>query len=203
MNNEKIKILREKIPVPLNMALELLKKNNYDIESCEQEFHDNNIITICDKAECDYEVAKDNYEICNYDIIKAVERINQKQVIIATGNATYSKIGFILWPENANGEFYKTDKRNDIFIQTEDFDIVLEKFQSDFPLKNSLNNTIENEFDVLGHNFFDNKTIRDIVEKISLIETDDQNMKDFLAEIIIWLNDKLTYADYIVVCGNL
>lgn len=203
MNNEKIKILREKIPVPLNTALELLKKNNHNIELCEQEFHDSNILRICDKAECDYETAKDNYQICNYDITKAVERINQKQVIIATGKAAYSKIGFILWSENANGEFYKTAKRNDVFIQTEDFDIVLEKFQSVFPLKNPWNDTIENKFDVLGHNFFDNKTCVEIVKTINQIQSDDEQIQSFLTELTNWLNGKLTYADYIVVYGNL
>ena len=203
MNNENIKILRSKISISLSKAIQLLNRNNDDVLLSEQDFHNENIKEICEKTECKVETAIKEYQICNHDIIKTIERINQKQVIIATGNAAYSKIGFVLWPEDSNGEFYKTDKRNDVFIQTEDFDIVLEKFQSVFPLKNPWNNTVENKFDVLGHNFFDNKTSRDIVEKISFIETDDQNVKDFLAEIISWLNDKLTYADYIVVYGNL
>ncbi len=203
MSNENIKILRSKISIPLNKAVELLKKNNGDVALSEQDFHDENIFEISKMTDCDQETARKEYQICNYDVIKTVKRINDKPVKIGTGKFPDSKIGFILWTENAEGEFYKTAKRNDVFIQTEDFDIVLEKFQSVFPLKNSLNNSIENEFDVLGHNFFDNKTSRDIVEKISLIKTDDQNVKDFLAEIIIWLNDKLTYADYIVVYGNL
>jgi hypothetical protein len=203
MKNEKIKILRNKISVPLNIALQLLKKNNNDVELCEKEFHDNNIHTICTRAECDYETAKQNYEVCNYDIIKAVERINQKLVIITTGKTTDSKIGFILWPENAKGEFYKTEKRNDVFISVEDFDLILKEFQAVFPLRNPWNNQSENEFDVLGHNYFDNKTCEEIVQKISQIITNDEKVEIFLEEIINWIKDKLSYADYIVVYGNL
>lgn len=202
MNSENIKILRSKISIPLNKAVELLKKNNGDVALSEQDFHDENIFEISKIADCDQETARKEYQICNYDVIKTVKRINDKPVKIGTGKFPDS-IGFILWPENAEGEFYKTEKRNDVFIQTEDFDIVLEKFQSVFPLKNPWNNTVEDKFDVLGNNFFDKKTSKHIVEKISLIETDDQNAKDFLLEIITWLNDKLTYADYIVVYGNL
>lgn len=203
MNNENIKILRSKISIPLNKAVELLKKNNGDVTLSEQDFHDENILEISKMANCDQETARKEYQICNYDVIKTMKKINDKPVKIGIGKFPDSKIGFILWPENAKGEFYKTAKRNDVFIQTEDFDIVLEKFQSVFPLKKSSNNAVENEFDALGHNFFDNETSRDIVEKISLIETDDQNVKVFLGEIISWLNDKLVYADYIVVYGNL
>lgn len=203
MDNEKIKILRSRIAVPLNVAIELLKKNNNDVLLCEQEFHDINIQTISQKAECDYKTANESYALCNYDVVKAIERINQKQVIIATGYTTDSKIGFVLWPENAVGEFYKTTKRNDVFIHTEDFDIILKEFQSVFPLKNPWNNDIEDEFDPVGNNFFDNKTCRIIIEKISHIKNDDEKVQFFLKEVTNWLNDKLTYADYIVVYGNL
>ena len=203
MDNEKIKILRSRIAVPLNVAVELLKKNNNDVLLCEQEFHDINIQTISQKAECDYKMANESYALCNYDIVKAIERINQKQVIITTGYTTDSKIGFVLWPENAAGEFYKTAKRNDVFIHTEDFDIILKEFQSVFPLKNPWNNDIEDKFDPVGNNFFDNKTCRIIVEKISYIKNDDEKVQFFLKEVTNWLEDKLMYADYIVVYGNL
>ena len=62
MDNEKIKILRSKIAVPLNVAVQLLKKNNNDVLLCEQEFHSINIQTISQKAECDYETA--NEKLC-------------------------------------------------------------------------------------------------------------------------------------------
>lgn len=203
MDDDKIKILRSRISIPLNTAFSLLKKNNGDVLLCEKEFHDNNIGEICLKTECDYKTAKKSYEVSNFDIIKAVERINQKQVTITTGKAKDSKIGFVLWPENANGEFYKTEKRNDVFISTEDFDIVLEEFKSVYPIQNPWNDLVEDEFDVLGNNFFDNKTCKQIVERISKIQSNDQQVQNFLIELINWLNDKLIYADYIVVYGNL
>ena len=203
MNHENVKLLRSRISIPLNVALQLLKKNNNDVELCEKEFHDNNIHTICIRTECDYETAKENYKICNWDIMEAVERINQKQVTLSTGKTTDFKIGFILWPENAAGEAYKTEKRNDAFIPAEDFDLILKEFQSVFPLRNPWNDLVEDEFDIMGSNFFDNKTCREIVEKINQIKNEDEKVQTFLTELIIWLNDKLVYADYIVVYGNL
>ncbi|WP_286965202.1 hypothetical protein [Flavobacterium sp. UBA4854] len=201
--NESVKILRTKISIPLNEAIRLLKKNNGDVVLSEQDFHNENIKEICEKTECDEETARKEYQICNYDVAKTIERINQKLVVIATGNNPVSKIGFILWPENAEGEFYRTEKRNEVFIQTEDFNIVIEAFKSVYPIQNPWNNLIEDEFDVLGDNFFDNKTCKEIVKKINQIETDDEKVKMFLKKLINWLNDKLSYADYIVVYGNL
>ncbi|MET3027337.1 hypothetical protein ABXT06_11695 [Flavobacterium sp. UW10123] len=201
--NESVKILRTKISIPLNEAIRLLKKNNGDVVLSELDFHNENIKEICEKTECEEETARKEYHICNCDVIKTIEGINQKPVIMATGNNPVSKIGFILWPENAKGEFYKTLKRNDVFIQTEDFNIVIEAFKSVYPIQNPWNNLIEDEFDVLGDNFFDNKTCKEIVKKINQIETNDEKVKLFLKKLINWLNDKLSYADYIVVYGNL
>ncbi|PXY44693.1 hypothetical protein [Flavobacterium hydrophilum] len=203
MNTENIKILRTKILIPLDKAIQLLKKNKEDVALSEMDFHKENIIEICQKTECDEETARKEYQICNFDVIKTIERINQKPVVISTGNNPDSKIGFILWPQNEEGEFYKTNKRNDVFIAIDDFDIVIDVFQSVFPIKNPWDKTIEIEFDKIGHNFFDNKTCRLIVEKINDLKTDDEKEKVFLLKLINWVNDKLGYADYIVVYGNL
>jgi len=203
MNTESIKILRNKISVPLSRAMELLRNNKGDVALAEQDFHSQNIFEICSKTQCEEKTARKEYQICNYDVAKAIKRINWKLIILATGNNPDSKIGFILWPENAKGEFYKTEKRNDAFISTEDFEIVLKEFQSVFPMKNPRNDIIEEEFDEIGTNFFDNKTSRLIVERISKIKTNNEKEKAFLFELINWLNDKLAYADYIVVYGNL
>lgn len=201
--DESVKILRSKISIPLAKAIQLLKKNNNDVALSEQDFHNENIIEICEKTECEEEIAKKEYQICNRDVIKAIESINKKPVVIATGNNPVSKIGFILWPENAKGEFYKTEKRNDAFISAEDFDIVLKAFNSVFPLKDLDNNVEQETFDITGNNFFDNNVCKQILEKINKIESDDEKVKMFLKQIINWLNDKLFYADYIVVYGNL
>ncbi|RZJ51029.1 MAG: hypothetical protein EOO19_01780 [Chryseobacterium sp.] len=203
MNNESIKILRSKISIPLNKAIELLKKNNNDVALSEKDFHNENIIEICKTTDCDKETATKEYQICNFDVIKAIERINQKLVVIGTGKFPDSKIGFILWPENEKGEFYKTAKRNDVFIAEEDFDIVLDVFESVFPLQNPWNNTIEDRFDKVGNNFFDDEIGKIILEKINEIKSEDLKETHFLNQLSDWLNDKLNYADYIVVYGNL
>lgn len=201
--NENVKILRSRISISLSKAIQLLKKNNGDVMLSELDFHNENIRDICEKTECEEEIARKEYQICNGDVKKAIERINQKPVVIETGNNPVSKIGFILWPENTKGEFYKTEKRNDVFISTEDFNIVLKDFESVFPMLDASNNVEQKTFDVTCHNFFDKETCKLILEKINGIKSDDENVKTFLQEVESWLKDKLSYADYIVVYGNL
>lgn len=205
MNSEKIKILRNKIAIPLDIAIKLLKENNGDIDACEKRYHNDNIKEISILAECDYETARKSYEFCKYDMAKAIEKIYSKEVIISTRENSISRneIGFILWPENKDGENYKTKKRNDAFIPKDDFDFVIDEFKSVFPLENPWNNDIEEYFDVCGYNYFDNETCKTIVEKIMAKKTDELKIIKFKKEFIEWLNDKLIYADYIAVYGNL
>lgn len=205
MNSEKIKILRNKITIPLDVAIQLLKKNNGDINASEQEFHHNNIREISISAECDHDTARENYELCKYDITKAIERINSRQVIITTRDtpSPRNEIGFILWPEDQNGECYKTTQRNDAFIPTSDFDYVINEFKSVFPLENPWNKDMEESFDVCGHNYFNKNTCRIIIDSIMQTKTDELKVAKFKNELIEWFNDKLGYADYIVVYGNL
>ena len=205
MDSEKLKILRSRIAIPLDIAMNLLKENNGNIEDSEQEFHNTNIKEISILAECDIETAREIYNFCKYDTAKAVEKINSKQVIITTReNPTpRNEIGFILWPENKDGENYKTKKRNDAFIPTADFDYVIDVFRSVFPLENPWNKNIEEYFDVCGHNYFDKNTCRIIIEKIEQTKTGELKVTKFKNELIEWLNDKLTYADYLVIYGNL
>lgn len=132
----------------MDIAIKLLKEYNDNIEDSEREFHNNNIKEISVLAECDLETARDSYNFFKYDKTKAVEKINSKQVIITTRENPTQKneIGFILWPENKNGENYKTKKRNVAFIPTADFDYVINEFKSVFPLENPYNKNIEEYF---------------------------------------------------------
>lgn len=205
MNSEKIKMLRNKIAIPLETAIKLLKQNNGDIEASEQEFHNNHIKAISLLAECDFETARESYIFCKYDKEKAVEKINSKQIIITTReNPTpRNEIGFIVYPLNKDREYYKTKKRNDAFIPTADFDYVINEFRSVFPLENPWNKDIEKYFDVCGHNYFDNKTCLRIIEKINQTDQGIPRVQKFKKELIEWFQDKLKYAEYIIVYGNL
>jgi hypothetical protein len=188
----------------LEIAINLLKKNNGNILACEQEFHNDNIKEICITAECNKETARESYNSCNYNKTKAIEKINLKQVIITTRESSKrrNEIGYIIWPENKDGENYKTKKRNDAFIPSDDFEFKINEFKSVYPIKNPWK-SIEKSFDVCGHNYFNKVTCKFIINKISERNNDEVKIKKFKDEIINWLNDKLDYADYIVVYGNL
>lgn len=205
MDTEKLKTLRNKIDIPLDLAVALLNKNQGDIDACVQEFHHSNIEEICVLTNCGFTLAKENYEIFQFDKLKAIKNINSNPIIISTRENPSSKneIGFILWPEDDEGNFYNTIKRNDAFIPTADFNIVINVFQSVFPLKNKWNDEVELSFDATGNNYFDKENCKVIIDKIRQIETEDPKIQNFKSELIVYLNDKLTYADYIVVYGNL
>lgn len=205
MEIEKIKLLRSRISIPLNVSIELLKKYNGNVLVCEQEFHNDNIKTICRLSECDEEIAKKYYLKYDYDIKKAIERINQRPVCIITKtpNKIINKIGFSLWAENATLDKYKTSKNDTVFIPTDDFEYIIEKFKAVFPLKHPYHERTEDGFDIYGTNYFDNATCRQIIENIGKMKNDNPYIEEFLREVIKWFNDKLRYADCIVVFGNL
>lgn len=205
MDTEKIKILRNKIAVPLDIAIKLLNENNNDPETCIEKFHLENIGQVSLIAGCDFETAKENYNFCRHHVEKAIKRINSEQIILTTREKPSPKneTGFILWPKDKNGENYKSAKRNDAFIPTVDFDYVINEFRSVYPVKNPWNGFMETSFDLCGHNFFSNATCKIIIKRIKQNNTTDPKIEKFKNELIEWLNDKLTYADYIIVYGNL
>lgn len=199
MDSHTIKMLRDRIAIPLDIALSLLKKNGGDVLASEQEFHNGNIQEIVAIAGCDDETARESYTHCKYDKAKAIEKINSKQVLLTTreNQAPRNEIGFVLWTENQDRQPYKTSKNNEAFIPTDDFGYILKAFESVFPLEDAAC------FDVCGRNHFDNRTCRTIMERIGPSKTDDPRVAKFKEEVINWLNDRLEYADRIVVYGNL
>ncbi|WP_445722849.1 hypothetical protein [Flavobacterium sp.] len=205
MDAEKIKDLRSKISIPLDVAIQLLKKNNGNVFNSELEFHNNTIVEISEITACDLELAREYYNLYNHDRIKVIEKLNSKQTIITTKEnlVPRNEIGFVLWPENKKGENYRTAKRNDAFIPSADFEYVINEFKSVFPLENSWDKTVEEYFDICGNNYFDKETCKIIINKIRHTKTDELKVAKFKNELIDWLNDKLLYADCIVVYGNL
>jgi len=205
MDSDKIRELRNRIAIPLDIALNLLKKNGGDVFASERDFHNDNIKEIVAIAGCDDQTARESYTFCNYDKVKAIEKINSRPIILATKENPIprNEIGFLLWPENKEGQHYKTTKRNDAFIPTADFDHILKEFESVFPLENSCSKDIIKCFDVCGYNYLDNTTCRIIIERMSQSKTSKPEVAKFKEDVINWLNDKLKYADHIVVYGNL
>lgn len=201
---QKIKKLRERLSIPLHLAKELIIENDGDLLICEQEFHRNNINTICRLAECNETIAEKYYRICGFDIEKSITKIHEQLFYLtATPNEPVDKIGFILWVENESLDQYVTSRDKSLFIQTKDFEYVIDAFKSVFPLTDSDTGETQRCFDTVGHNFFDNKTSRIIVDEMAKIRAKDPNVEMFLRDLIKWFNTRLRYADEIVMYGNL
>ncbi|MDR2238569.1 MAG: hypothetical protein LBE92_20765 [Chryseobacterium sp.] len=205
MDAEKINLLRKRISIPLTVAIKLLKKHKGDISACEKEFHHDNVMEISAVADCDQETALKYYSLCAHDQLKAIKKINGLPVIITTReNPTpRNEVGFILWPEKADGECYTTVKRNDAFVPTADFEWVINEFKAVFPVEYPEIHYTEERFDPCGHNYFDNAASRLIVERISHSDPGDAAVEKFKKELTDWMDARLEYADYLVVYGNL
>ena len=201
---QKIKQLRERLSISVTEAKALIEDNNGNILAAEKEFHKHNINTICRLAECDDTEAKKYYELYKFDIEKAVKKITGKLTFLTTTSSqSLEKIGFVLWAENDKLDAYETLYDKSIFIPSKDFDYVIAIFKSVYPLYYEDTDETANSFDIKGKNFFDNKTCRILIEKMSKIKTSDHNVELFLRELIKWFNSKIRYAEYIVVYGNL
>ena len=204
MDTEKIKILRSKITIPIDIAIKILQENSNDVELCVQKFHRNNINTICRLAECNDTIAEKYYSICKYDIEKAIIKIHEQLFYLTTKpDEPIDKIGFVIWDENESLNEYETSRDRSLFIQAKDFEYIIDIIRSVYPIYDYDTKKVEDGFDIYGHNKFDNKIRKQIVNKISRIETNDLNVELFLRELIKWLNTKLRYANKIIIYGNL
>ncbi|VXA56489.1 conserved hypothetical protein [Acinetobacter proteolyticus] len=202
MDREKIEQIRKELSISLTYAIKLLKENQNDVSASIINFHKDNIEKVIQATKCEISVAQDSYQCCNFDVDKAVKKI-QSQVMVLTTRENQQKIkneiGFILWAES---EGHKTSS-NDIFIPVHDFDYVLDVFKiacSVDQLDKSLSKT---SFDVCGYNYLDHHTCTVIFNEMLKIPTNNLAIEKFLKALISWWHDQLNNAEYIVVYGNL
>lgn len=200
----KIQILKERLSISMSLAIELINENNGDLLMCEQEFNRNNINTICRLAECNEEVAEKYYKTHNFDVKKSIQKINEQLFYLTTTpEESIGGVGFSLWAENKSLDKYLRSRDKTLFIQTKDFEYVLDVFQSVFPMTDLDSGFTQESFDIVGMNYFDNKTCRIIVEKLAKIKTKDVNVELFLRDLIKWFHIHLRYAEEIIIYGNL
>ena len=113
-------------------------------------------------------------------------------------NVIKNQPGFFLWAEKDDVQVGNT-----VFISGTDFDLVLDKFEAEFPLANPLYQTVETHFDHCAHNYFDRQTCQRIVDNLAQIKSESQMNDDFIQELVLWLKEQLKCADNIVIEGNL
>ena len=202
MDREKIDQIRKELSISLTNAIKLLKENQNDVSASIINFHKDNIEKVIQATKCEVSVAQDSYQCCNFDVDKAVKKI-QSQVMLLTTRENQQKIkneiGFILWAES---EGHKTSS-SDIFIPVHDFDYVLDAFKiacSVDQLGNSLSKT---SFDVCGYNCLDHHTCIVILNAMLKISANNSTIEKFIKALISWWRDQLDHAECIIVYGNL
>lgn len=203
MDKKIIDTLRNKISIPLHQAIMLLKHNNGDIDACEKHFHADQVAEICQVTECDEETAEEYYKRYNQDKETAIEKVFNRTIIVKTRNGKSTNIGYSLYPEKSNGQEYTNKKKSEIFIPTDDFDYIIDTFQSVYPHKCPYSGEIEKAIYPCGYNAFENEKAQIILGEIKKINTTDPIVEDFLNAVKKWFENTLQYADIIVVEGNL
>jgi len=213
MDLEKIKILRQKIPIPLNESIQLLNKCNWDIDIAKNAYYDTiiqEISKLTDEADLTY-ISK-LYKRNNYNKSKTIRQIDKKKqgqtIFISIENSIHKKqvreIGFSLWAEKLTGDRYKNENDGEIFIPYDDFKNIINQFKSVMPFVCPYNEgTIIEDFDHCGENYFDNKTCKTIVANVDKITTSDPDINLFFKNFTKWMKEKLTYAEIVIVDGNL
>lgn len=74
----KIKELRQHLPVPITEALSLLKKNEGDVEKCIYLFKTKLIKRICEQTGCDDITASKHYEAEKFDLNRAMSAVKEE-----------------------------------------------------------------------------------------------------------------------------
>lgn len=206
MNNNALKQLRQQLNIPVIEAVQLLKENQNDIAVCTQQYHKIQIEKLVEMTQCEPILAQTQYQAFACNLEKALSRIHSIQrepstVIFTTGvnkQKISGEIGIFVWKEPK-----PIDQREQrAFIPLDDFKHLLDIFNGVFPLENPIY-TEDQSFDICGHNFIDCLTCQIIIKKIKEIETYDQPRKDFLQEVVTWLEQQLEDAEYLVFYGNL
>lgn len=211
MDKEKIKVLRERIPIALPDALKLLNQCDWDVEIAFKKFHDISVQEISSATdEADIHYISKLYSANNYNTLRTIESLKKKKqqeincLSIQHGiqKKRVREIGFSLWAEKKSGDDYEDDKG--IFIPYNDFKTMINSFESVFPFQNPYEqNEMIASFDDCGENFFDNQTFKIIVSTIEHMKSADIKTQQFLHHFIEWGHKKLAYAEIIIVYGNL
>ena len=206
MNNNALKQLRQQLNIPVIEAVQLLKENQNDIAVCTQQYHKIQIEKLVEMTQCEPMLAQTQYQAfaCNFEkALSSIHSIQHKSstVIFTTGvnkQKISGEIGIFVWKEPK-----PIDQREQrAFIPLDDFNHLLDIFNGVFPLENPIY-TEDQSFDICGHNFIDCPTCQIIIKKIKEIETYDQPLKDFLQEVVTWLEQQLEDTKYLVFYGNI
>lgn len=206
MDREKIEQIRKELSIPLTYAIKLLKENQNDIPAAIINFHKDNIEKLVEMTECEPILAQTQYQAFACNLEKALSSIHSIQqepstVIFTTGvnkQKISGEIGIFVWKEPK-----PIDQREQrAFIPLDDFKHLLDIFNGVFPLENPIY-TEDQSFDICGHNFIDCLACQIIIKKIKEIETYDQPLKDFLQEVVTWLEQLLEDTEHLVFYGNL
>ena len=90
MDREKIEQIRNELSIPLTYAIKLLKENQNDVSTSIINFHKDNVEKVIYATKCKISVAQDTYQYCNFDVEKAIKRI-ESQVTLLTARENQKK----------------------------------------------------------------------------------------------------------------
>jgi len=92
-----------------------------------------------------------------------------------------------------------------LVIFATDYDMLLPYFKEVFPLKDPTNGETQKSFDLCCHNWIGRDDWRHIIEHIKsdIVSKENGDEKRFFNQFVDWIESQLSWADIIMVEGNL
>lgn len=200
---EFIKTLRTTLNIPFNTAIELTKNCGTDLALCQKYYHQSQLDKIIQATDCDNETASNYYQKYQGDIDKVIKNIKQivRHLRIDDSIKPIHPSGFIL--DGRKSDFNKIGDGTCIFIYNDDFDCVVENFQSIFPIKEKAGFDNFHRFDYCGVQIFDKDEANQIIDNIQNQSFKNIKEQQFSQKLIEWINNTLNKDDYLWVEGTL
>lgn len=191
MNIEFAKQLMRTLGIPLQKAIELIQRQGEDITLCQKALYDEQVQEIIYQTGCSQNQAEEYLKKFS-DPQKAIAKLNSEVHIVSVAGLSYNEpYGFQMWAEK--NETMCKGKQYCIFVPFSHFErYILSDIQA-----------IDDEFDILGTNFLDKVTVEVLMDTLKNKNLHSIEEQEFIHKIIVWLLEKLTVADTIVINGTL
>lgn len=200
---EQIQTLRQSLSISLNRASDLLKQAHGDTLSAQTLYHDEQIAHIAHMCQCDINLAREQYERYQHNAEKAIAEINSRPLFFSIDNRPFPKrcVAFFISAMDEDFEPFANEKI--LMVSMEDFACMADEFETAFPLYQPLFDEVQQGLDYTSRNIFDNDTCKNIIARLRLKTYDDPKTQAFVNQVLAWFDEKLSYAPYIELDGNL
>ncbi len=209
MDREQLKKLRQRIDIPLQDAIRLLKQENGNIDAAIHLYRQQCIELIVEKLKCSPQSAQSYYVHYGLQFDKMLMSRQRRVAPLVVLSAdiehpAYPHIGFDIWAEDENFNEVKSQPERRYFMYLDEFNQVLDIFNSVYPQIHPRSLQLEHQFDACFDNYFDHVTLHKIILQLQQRALQpDVKQQIFITQLVECLEQKMQLGCYVVLDGNL